>query len=315
MIVPIPKMSLLMPLRKRTHFTTNALPSMLKRAVRKDHETIISLDRVSMIHEFRRRPEMFGTDKDDWAQALRADTNGQGIVNKWLDSHKNLLSNYNVRVITSPDRSDLWNGGMRWATALNLAVATATNEWILGLVDEDLVFQDRWDELLWAHMQDRDPASTCVLPMMVMPRSDIVVPSQITHEWLEEQRKLVCNQYTFPAPEIAMEGYRFPYARWDEFVQTVKQEGAFEEPCGLRNYGHWVPPLLHRDLILKVGGWPVDDKDGICADLIFDNRLCAAGVQKVIAKDCLIFHTKSFCYWNEETEADWAAIPGRGGCG
>jgi hypothetical protein len=302
-------MSLILPLRSRIEFTANALPSFLLHAEsRTDHEVVIVLDKCPLTHELTRRGSQLPCDPIEYTAR---DLAGRERVYRWLDSHAGLLAKFNVRVLETYGNETLWTGGLRSGHALNVGVEAASTDWIVGIGDEDLVFTRGWDEALWGALHDRDPMMTVATPVFIQPTMyhPPMAKSDITREWIHAQRALNAHCLPFPiAREFATDfmSARIGYTSFVDLITLrAAQTGVHEEACGERRMCHWVPMLMYRPLLRKVGGWPLDDAHAFSYDIGLDDALGKLGVRKRMPLDHFIMHSKHHAFLSEEVAHDF----------
>jgi hypothetical protein len=315
-MIPIPKMSFVMPLRNRTTFTANALPTFLLHAVR-DHEVILILDKCPLTHEFRRRPDSFTPSM--WEQYIKEDQDAREHMYRWLDSHQALLDEYHVRVLEFQGDERFWTGGMRMSGALNIGVGAATTDWIVGVGDEDLIFMPEWDRVMWETLglhQGRDPNKTVSNMVMVTlqgretwdgdrgPGAGRKIP---TAAWIHAQRAACAHYLTFPVALKHQDprSTRISYAALSEFIDAAKLPGVVEEQCGVRLKTHWVPELMYKPMLVAQGMWPTDDASAFGPDIVQDDRFHHAGIQRRMASDHMIVHSKHYLYKDTDWDRVW----------
>lgn len=304
----IPKFSFVMPLRVRTTFTSNALPTVLLHADR-DHEVIIVLDKCSLEHEYRRRPDTYGKDVDVWNEGLSADTAFREHVYRWFDSHQRILDEHKVKVLEFHGNERFWMGGMRMSGALNLGVKAATTDWIVGVGDEDLAFMPGWDRVLWDTLGlagGRDPNKTVSNMVMVTLQGRDTWPEPVTHEWIAQQR-VVCPHYlTLPIRAATAHNItRISYDTFKKFCNIASVPGVVEELCGVRAKTHWVPELMYKPMLVSQGMWPTDDASAFGPDIVQDDRFHRAVINRRMATDHMVLHAKHYLYKSEEWDRDW----------
>jgi len=301
----IPKMSFLLSIRSRLQFTTNALPSVILHAER-DHEIIIALDKCSIEYEQQRRPDCF--QPNTWAEMAASDRVQRERVYRWIDTHKSVLDEHKVRVVESYGDERCWTGGLRSAAALNVAVEASTTDWIVAIGDEDLFFEPKWDRALWTPLEGRDPMRYVSTPVMVMPDYGDSWPDPLTAEWIHRQRNLCCHKLTMPLPPKYADSCgsaRLSYETFHRFAQIGAKAGLHEEPCGERRLCHWVPMLMYKPLVKRVGGWKVEDSAAMCYDIRLDDDLARHGVVKVMPLDHMVLHTKYHVKLSDYVDRTW----------
>jgi hypothetical protein len=306
----VPKFSYVMPLRNRVTFTANALPTVIHHAER-DHEIILVLDKCSLEHEFRRRPDSFGTDKSAWEGSIVAERLAREHVYQWLDEHKSLLDEHKVRVLEFHGDERYWTGGLRMSGALNTGVQAATTEWIVGVGDEDLIFMPGWDRVMWDTLglaAGRDANKFVSNMVMVTLQGRETWPQPITAAWIHAQRQVCAHYLTFPLAPSHQEprSTRISYAALNAFCNVAKLPGVIEEElCGVRTKTHWVPELMHKPMLVAQGMWPTDDASAFGPDIVQDDRFHAAGIQRRMAADHMVIHSKHLLYKSEEWDRTW----------
>jgi hypothetical protein len=307
----IPKMSFVMPLRVRTTFTSNALPTVIQHAER-EHEIILVLDKCPLEHEYRRRPDAYGPcDSPEWAAGLKQDADFREHVYRWFDEHHKLLDQHHVRVLEFQGDERYWTGGLRMSGALNMGVAAATTEWIVGVGDEDLAFMPGWDRVLWETSgikEGRDPNQVVANMVMVTLQGRELGswPEPLTLEWIQAQRKACPHYLTFPIrADRAHNLSRISYSSFKKFCDTASMPGIIEEPCGARIQTHWVPELMYKPMLVKHGMWPTDDGSAYGPDIVQDDRFGRAGVMRRMASHHMVLHAKQYLYMNEEWDRVW----------
>lgn len=309
-------MTLVVPARARLQLTTNILPTAVRNASRRDHEILLVVDECDVLHEIRRRPGVFVEE-----QTVAHDAKDRALLRGWIDAHRELLSASGVRVLRSAGDERCWTGGLRTSAALNVGVEAAQTEWIVGIGDEDLCFSPGWDDALWSALGGRDPRSTVSTLVMAMPMQRETWPEPLTARWIHMQRDRVCHQLTFPVrPEHSgADSARISESSWLGFAQLAKLGGVYEEQCHERKMCHWVPMLMHRDLLRRVGTWPIRDEAAFSFDIYLDDQLGAAGVRKRMRLDNLVLHSKHHLFMGEDVDRQWAdpgvveALRARGG--
>lgn len=296
----IPRMTFVMPLRWRVQFTTNALPTVLQHAERTDHEVIIVLDKIPLQYEIDRRgSEAFYT-------SLEKDQADRERVYRWIDRHKALLDEHKVRILECHGDRSYWSGGLRNVAALNMGVDKATTDWIVAVGDEDLILMPGWDRALWDVMQGRDATRHVAVPVMVMTHVHEAWPRPLTPEWIHAQRARCGHQLTFPMlPKHAeVLSCRVGLKSLADFARTAALPGVHEEICGERRIAHWVPYLIHRDLLRWAGGWPITPEVA-GYDIRLDDMLGQMNVKKLVPSDHFVFHFKHHLRMDDATEAKW----------
>lgn len=312
----VPKMSFVMPLRNRTTFTANALPTVLLHAER-DHEVILVLDKCPLEHEARRRPGALG-DPTLWNKVIREDREGHDHMCRWIDDHKTLLDEYKVRVLEFSGDESFWTGGLRMSGALNMGVLASTTDWIVGVGDEDLVFMQGWDRVMWNTMgiaEGRDPNKVVSNMVMVTFQGregwdgnrGPVGGKVPTTAWIHAQRAMCTHYLTFP---LALEHQdprytRVSYAAFERFCNVAKLPGVVEERCGVRNRTHWVPELMYKPMLVRHGVWPTHDAAAFGPDITQDDLFHAAGIQRRMASDHFVLHSKHYIYINDDVDRVW----------
>lgn len=296
----IPRMTWIVPLRRRLQFTTNLLPTLFRFAERKDHEVIVILDKC----DYRTEAARLGIDVEE---AARQDAIDRQKVYRWFDSHADLVVAHNIRMLDSYGSPALHTGGQRTAAALNLGIERASTPWMVGIGDEDLCLQPGWDRALWQALDGRDPLKYVSTLSMVMPKvfeGDPLPPA--TSGWVKNS---VNSQLSFPVrPEHAStKGARISHAMFCAFTNVASSPDVLEERCAERLACHWVPLLMHRDLLGKVGGWPTREDSAYSFDIALDDDLAKLGVVKRMPRDAFALHTKHALYLDEETDRTWAS--------
>ena len=94
---------------------------------------------------------------------------------------------------------------------------------------------------------------------------------------------------------------------WHGYTAANAHSGPVHtEPCGTRDKCHWVPMLMHRDLLIRAGCWTIQDQDAMSYDIALDNRLGEMGVTKRMPIDELVLHMKHHLYINDAVDSEWA---------
>jgi hypothetical protein len=295
-------MSFVMPLRCRVQFTTNALPTALLHADR-DHEVILVLDKCPLENERKRRPISL----EESVRVASDDEAGREVVYRWIDSHARLLDEHRVRILEFHGDESFWTGGLRMSGALNMGVKASTTDWIVGVGDEDLIFMPGWDTSMWRTLGEADP-DKCVANMaMVTLQEREPCPETLTADWIHAQRSICSHYLTYPvAPRQSDPRHsRFSYAAFSRFFEVAKVPGVIEEACGVRSLTHWVPELMHKTLLHRVGGWPTSDASAFGPDIVQDDAFHAAGVRRRMATDHMVVHAKHFLYMSEDWDRVW----------
>lgn len=303
----IPCMTLVIPIRRRFQFTTNIIPTATMHAVRKDHEFILVRDECSLGYELERRPELQNT-----AEVIH-DREDRLRVGGWILNHAGFLQEHGVRVLESFGDRQCWTGGLRCSAALNVGVEAASTEWIVGIGDEDLCFLPGWDHDLWRGLEGKDPMKTVSTLTMVMPNvwpsweAGFIRPHVPTRSWIHASRSMACHQLSFPLHENERDilRTRIGESTWRTYAEQARLPGIHEEACGVRNMCHWVPMLMHRDLLKKAGMWPVDEAAASANDIELDNRLGALGVKKRMPLDAHVLHAKHHLYCSNSMDYVW----------
>ena len=305
----VPQISIILPVRCRTTFTTNALASLIEHGIRKDHQIILVLDKTSLTYEMQRYPNKFPKD------ILQQDEEGMKRVDNWVDTHSDILKKYDIKIVIAKGGEDLWLDHKRVSFALEEGRKHVKYNWILGYADEDLVFQKYWDYNLWRYMSDKDPKKYCVVPTKV---SAIFVEQEpeISFAWLSNRVNSFSKTWMiipFPVSDrkILEWKYRLPYKNFHEYMDKILLYGnAFFENCGLRINGDSSPFFVHKSLVDSVNGWSIDGWFSDChsLDARFDFRLGSIGIIKIIPRDCFVLHTKNPLFISEEVDRIWADI-------
>lgn len=292
-----PRMTLVVPLRKRMQFTTNILPTATMHACR-DHEIIVVLDKCPLEHEIARRP--------DYHLSVDQDLHDRERVFRWFNSHQALLDEHKIRVLESHGDANCWTGGLRMSAALNVGVEAATTEWIVGIGDEDLALPHNWDEALWRGLHEKNYQTNVSTLVLCQPEIFELWPQPITREWIHETRKSNWHRLAFPLTrEQSSGGCRIRWESFLKFSATGAQPGIGDEACGERRAMHWVPFLMHKSLIDGVGRWPISDVCAMSPDMELDNLLAVAGVRKRMPLDSFVLHAKEHVYLSDEVDRVW----------
>jgi hypothetical protein len=301
----IPQYSIILPIRCRTTFTTNALSSLIVNGVRKDHQIILVLDKTSLIYELEKYPDKFPSN------ILKDDEEGINRVDNWIKCHNDILKKYNIDIVVAKGGKELWLDHRRVSFVLEEGRKHIKHDWVLGYADEDLVFQRNWDEILWYYMSDKDPMKFCVVPSKVTPRPDI------SFMWLENYIKVKRNGQwlVLPIPvsdkKILEYKYRFPYSKFDDYVQKIfLYRQAWTELCGVRDKGDSSPFFISKALVDHINGWSLEGpySEHHSLDARFDYRLAKIGVTKIIPRDLFVLHTKNFLFISDEVDQIWGDI-------
>lgn len=305
----IPQYSIILPVRCRTTFTTNALPTLIKNGVRKDHQIILILDRTSLTYEMQRYPNKFLPD------ALKQDEEGIKRVDSWIETHPDILKKYNIDIVIAKGGEDLWLDHRRISFVLEQARKHIKHDWVLAYADEDLVFHNNWDANIWRYMLDKDPMKFCVVPSMVVP-SFMNPKPDISFTWLNDYINFVRNGSwsVLPLPfseEILDATYRVPYKIFDDYVEKVLIYGnAWFELCGVRDKSGSFPFFLYKPLLDSINGWAFEGlySEHHSLDARFDYRLGHNGVTKIIPRDCLVLHTKRHLFISDDIDKSFGSI-------
>jgi hypothetical protein len=302
-------MSFVMPLRKRTTFTANALPTVIFHAER-DHEIILVLDKCPHEYEFKSRPDSYGTDPSAWASALEADRAAREHMCRWIDGHQALLDEHNVKILEFQGDEHYWTGGLRMSGALNVGVSAATTDWIVGVGDEDLIFMPGWDRVMWDTLgldEGRDPNKFVSNMAMITFQGRDWWPEPLTPEWIQAQRKQCSHYLTFPlaARHQSPEATRVSYDAIKRFCDIARVPGVIEEPCGARAMTHWVPELMFKPMLVRNGSWPTDDGSAFGPDIAQDDMFNRMGIRRRMSTDHMVVHSKHYLFKSAEWDRIW----------
>jgi len=301
----VPKIAYVLPLRTRLQFTTNALPSLIRHSSQQ-HEIILVLDKTPYEFEVLRRSDVYP--RSDVPRLVSEDQAGREKVYRWIDAHRPLLDEYKINVMEFHGDETRWTGGLRAAAAMNMGTAAATSDWVAVFGDEDCVFMQNWDKVLWSALQDHDPMQYVSLPVMVMTQMRDPYPETVSPSWIHAQRSTCCHQLTFPLARKHAESLtsgRLSYDSMLRFAERAKMGGCVNERCGDRRMCHWVPMLMHRKLFERAGGYPTSDQAASSFDLVFDDTLRAMNVTKRMPLDHMILHTKHYVHISDDLDNMW----------
>lgn len=317
----IPQISIILPIRSRTTFTTNALASLITNSTRKDHQIILVIDKTPLAYEIEKRPNKY----EKFPNILREDEEGMNRVDKWIDSHSYLFDKYNIDIITAKgDRDSCWLDHKRVAFVVEEGRKQVKHDWIIGYADEDLVFPRCWDEVFWRYMSDKDPMKYCVVPSLLTPfymntESDV---KNADYAWLlkfiKEQKEGTWMDIPMPFSDQRVFGstleerkYRIKYSKFEDYIRRVAMPCKVDmERCGVRKDGPSNPFFISRKLADSVGGWSMEGPkaDEFSLDARFDYRLYLKEVTKLMPRDCFVLHTKCNLYIDDEVDRTWGSI-------
>jgi len=298
--VSIPRMTFVMPLRRDLQFTTNALPTVIKHAARDDHEILIVLDTCPQEYENSRRGIIYDVD---------ADRREREQVCRWIDAHRSLLDEHHVQVMESFGNEGCWTSGLRTAAAMNLGIEKASTEWIVGIGDEHLVFLPGWDKAMWSAIEGRNHEENVATLVMVTPQVRESWPQPLKASWIHAQRERSCHQLAFPlkAEHADARSARISLASIEDFARRARLPGGvYRETCGERSLCHWLPMLMHRKLLKRIGGWPISDASAMSFDIALDDALGRANVQKRMPLDQFVMHSMHHVHIDHDTDRVWA---------
>jgi hypothetical protein len=300
----VPRMTIVLPLRSRLQFTTNALPSLVRHSSRA-HEIILVLDKTPYEYELTRRSDVYP--RDDIPRLISTDKSERENVYRWIDAHGSLLDKHGIQVMEFMGDERRWTGGLRAAAAMNMAMKAATSDWVLTFGDESLFFMKNWDLAMWTALRDHDPMQFVALPVMVTSQLRDPYPN-LTPSWIHAQRGSSCHQLTFPLARqhtLSLTSGRLSYESFLRFFEMGKMTGCVNERCGDRRMCHWMPMVMNRKLFDRVGGYPTGDQDACSYDLTFDDTLRRLGVTKRMPLDHMILLTQHYVHFSDDADREW----------
>jgi len=219
---------------------------------------------------------------------------------QWLEKRKKWLEKHKIRyhhcdftledVAKFPkDHSQYGKpmDGSATAMALNIGIKIATYDWIVAISDDDLFYSKDWDKPFFDLIEKNNAVSYVFRPIHVQPGKELR-GEELTFPkfWGDAWRHFSLHRKVVPV--IRKEDNFITEDEWNEAVEIVKKEAVDYETCGRRLEMHWIPLLIHRDLLERIKGWP--EKAGPGFDLHFDDRLGNLGITKVRPGNSLVLH-------------------------
>lgn len=198
------------------------------------------------------------------------------FVKEWAVKHKKWLEAHNIKVLESPFKDKTLKDQFGTAHASNFAWTWAEKEWLMCMDDDMYVAKD-WDYNLARRIRNLEMV---YVPINVVP--EIAVDR--TADWGEwyhltyPKRFTPGNKYEFTVKEN----------EWLKWAEEKKVNGVYQERCGERILGHWMPLVIHQSLFLISGGF----EPSVGRDIRFDTKLGGLMYEKTIVRDSFFLHAK-----------------------
>ena len=141
----------------------------------------------------------------------------------------------------------------------NYCVESSTAEYVC-LVNSDMVFSPGWLEALERRLDGRTlPCSRLVEPGFIKP-----------------------GQHAIEI-DLGRDPRVFPWDAWRRLASDLSEP--VSEPGGL-----FMPCVIHRETLLRVGGYPEGNVDARSGDAILFDKMAEAGFHHVTCFDSLVYH-------------------------
>ncbi len=224
---------------------------------------------------------------------------------EWLKKKKYWLKKHNITYHhcdidmnaiakhEEPDRSGEPIAGSLIATAMNMGIEAAKNDWIVGISDDDLFYSKNWDKPILDIIDNYDPTNSVLRPVHVQPRFQLEGEEvTVSRFWESASWRDICQHYyAIPTTVEINNTWGITENDWNKLVEIVSRDNDIRnQKCGIQERIHWIPLIIHKDLIEKVGGWDTTYEHAYSFDIYFDDVLGKHNVTKYQPSNSFVLH-------------------------
>lgn len=314
-IKEVPDFSIVIAFYNRPWLLEQCISTIKKYAVNKNHEILAVADHDEcLINSHYPTSEL----------AKRIDTKGYFRKNENQEKMSALIHNENITIRKCMDEYsqikwislfeylrgektvDGFNYNLKFPTdgrpgrgnfylSYNLGGRLAKNEFIMQMVNDDMIFGPEWDLKMWRALQDKDKMAHSCVPFTLQAgtKTDIHTSGDLLCHGAEAYWKAKDSSYS-SYPPLVLEKDFLNYSSKIRLLNTYLIEKQHE-----RHYGYMGMMLLHRDLFFSIGGYNMKGYPNASQDICLDSNLGVKSVNKIVVLDTIHLH-KCMIYITDE---------------
>lgn len=178
----------------------------------------------------------------------------------------------------------------------NLAARLASNDIIMTMVNDDMMFTPNWDLLLWQAFRELDRDNCTCVPVAytgdTIKETDFNI---LDGPGAEPNYKIANNNWHSNTNYIFEKDFL-------DFSEKVKIKNKYLlEFQHQRHYGYMGFILIKKSLFFKFDGYNMENYPAFSQDIHFDGRLGNAGIKKCVVLDTICLHER-ILYVEDETK-------------
>lgn len=213
--------------------------------------------------------------------------------------------NYNLDFPTNgnPGRGNFY-------LSYNLGARLAKNDFIMMMVNDDVIFTPNWDLKMWQAFHNKDKEIYTCVPYFYCAFNDDLHPT--TYDILNGPGIVRGEHYACAEPWYKVENNNWckenNYIFEDDFIKFTEKvqlkNKYLIEAQNDRHYGYFNFNLMKKDLFFRFNGYDMVGFPKVSQDISFDDRLGRNGIKKVVVLDSIVLHMQKQCllYINKDTK-------------